>query len=116
MARRPENGHSGSNESSARGNGDPRSTAPGEDSRDEEGTDGPRELPCPAVGSHTHSAVVADQLFAFVTGVGKVGIVAGDAVRAIVHLDVLAAIQGLLAVVAVKTLCHGASLRASFTC
>ena len=59
---------------------------------------------------------MADQLFALITGVGKVGIIAGDAVRAVVHLDVLAPIQGLLAVVAVKALCHGASLRASFTC
>lgn len=62
------------------------------------------------------SAVVADQLFALITGVGKVGVIAGDAVWAVVHLDVLAPIQGLLAVVAVKALCHGASLRASFTC
>lgn len=116
MAHQPENGHSGSNESSARGNGDPHSTAPGEDSQGEEGTDSPKEPPCPAAGAHTHSAVMADQLFALITGVGKVGIIAGDAVWAVVHLDVLAPIQGLLAVVTVKALCHGASLRALFTC
>lgn len=72
-------------------------------------------LHCPA-RSHTHPAVVADQLLALITCIGKVGIVAGDAVGAIVHLDVLAPIQGLLAVVAVETLGHGASLRATFTC
>lgn len=64
----------------------------------------------------THPAVVADQLLALVAGVGEVRVVAGDAVRAVVHLDVLAPVQGLLAVVTVEALCHGAGLRASFTC
>lgn len=63
----------------------------------------------------THPAVVADQLLALVAGVGEMRIVAGDAVGAIVHLDVLAPIQGLLAVVTVEALCHGAGLRPSFT-
>lgn len=72
--------------------------------------------PCPAAGPRPHPAVVADQLFALIAGVGEVRVVAGDAVRAVVHLDVLAPVQGLLAVVAVEALCHGASLRASFTC
>lgn len=67
-------------------------------------------------GARTHSAVVADELFALVAGVGEVGVVAGDAVRAVVHLDVLAPVQGLLAVVAVEALGHGAGLGASFTC
>lgn len=61
-------------------------------------------------------AVVADQLLALITGIGEVSIIAGDAVWAIVHLDVLAPIQGLLAVVAVEALGHGAGLRAAFTC
>lgn len=72
-------------------------------------------LHCPA-RSHTHPAVVADQLLALITCIGKVGIVAGDAVGAIVHLDVLAPIQGFLAVVTVEALGHGAGLRATFTC
>lgn len=61
-------------------------------------------------------AVVANQLLALITGIGEVSIIAGDAVWAIVHLDVLAPIQGLLAVVAVEALGHGAGLRAAFTC
>ena len=72
-------------------------------------------LRCPAC-SHTHPAVVADQLLALITGIGEVSIIAGEAVWAIVHLDVLAPIQGLLAVVAVEALGHGAGLRAAFTC
>lgn len=40
----------------------------------------------------THPAVMADQLLALVAGVGEVCVVAGDAVWAIVHLDVLAPI------------------------
>lgn len=59
-----------------------------------------------------HPRVVADQLFALVARVGEEVVVARDAVGALVRLDVLAAVQGLLAVVAVETVRHGSDLQA----
>lgn len=53
---------------------------------------------------------MAYQLLALVAGVGEKAVVAGDAVGAVVGLDVLATIQRLLAVVAVETVCHGCTL------
>lgn len=51
-------------------------------------------------------SVVADQLFALVARVGEETVVARDAVRAVVRLDVLPAIQRFLTVVTVKAVCH----------
>lgn len=54
--------------------------------------------------------IMANQLLAFITGVGKMAVIAGDAVRAFFHLNVLPPIQGLFAVVAVKRLTHGSDV------
>lgn len=56
-----------------------------------------------------YPAVVPDGLLALVTGVGKVGIIAGDAEGPLVHLDVFAPIEGLLAAGAVKAFSHPAA-------
>lgn len=53
-----------------------------------------------------HPGVVGDELLALVTGVGEEAVVAGDAVGVVVRLDVLAAVQRLLAVVAVEAVGH----------
>lgn len=53
-----------------------------------------------------YPCIMADQFFALVTRVGKEAVVAWDAVGTVVWLDVLAAVQGLLAVVTVKTVGH----------
>lgn len=44
-------------------------------------------------GAAAHPCVVAYQLLALVAGVGEKAVVAGDAVGAVVGLDVLAAVQ-----------------------
>lgn len=49
---------------------------------------------------------MTNQLFALITGVGEQAVIARDAVRVVLRLDVLPAIQGLLAVVTVKALAH----------
>lgn len=53
-----------------------------------------------------HPGVVSDELLALVAGVGEEAVVAGDAVGLLVRLDVLAAVQRLLAVVAVEAVGH----------
>lgn len=58
----------------------------------------------------SHPCVVANQLLALFTGVGEKAVIAGDAVGAVFRLDVLAAIQGLLAVVTVEAIGHGCTL------
>lgn len=58
----------------------------------------------------SHPCVMANQLFTLVTSVWEEAVVTWDAVRAVVWLDVLAAIQGLLAVVTVETVRHGSIL------
>lgn len=58
----------------------------------------------------SHPCVMADQLFTLITSVWEQTVVTWDAVWAVVRLDVLAAVQRLLAVVAVKTVSHGSIL------
>lgn len=53
---------------------------------------------------------MANQLFTLITSVWEKAVVTWDAVWAVVWLDVLAAIQGFLAVVTVKTVSHGSIL------
>lgn len=53
---------------------------------------------------------MANQLFTLITSVWEKAVVTWDAVWAVVWLDVLAAIQGLLAVVTVETVSHGSIL------
>lgn len=55
---------------------------------------------------------MADDFFAFLAGVGVQAVVAGDAVRVVLHLDVLASAQGLVAVFAVEALTHDVLLLA----
>lgn len=54
----------------------------------------------------THPRIMAYQLLALIAGVGEQAVVAGDAVWILLCLDVLSSIQGLFAVVTVKTLTH----------
>lgn len=49
---------------------------------------------------------MADDFFTFLAGVGVQAVVAGDAVRVLLHLDVLASVQGLVAVLAVEPFTH----------
>lgn len=49
---------------------------------------------------------MADDFFTFLAGVGVQAVVAGDAVRVVVHLDVFASAQGLVAVLAVESVTH----------
>lgn len=49
---------------------------------------------------------MAYQLLAFIAGVGKQAVVAGDTVRIVLRLDILPSIQGFFAVVAIKALTH----------
>lgn len=51
-------------------------------------------------------AVVSNELLALVTGVGKVGVIAGDAERTAIALDVLAPVKRLLAAGTVEAVCH----------
>lgn len=44
--------------------------------------------------------------FTLLAGVGIQAVVAGDAVRVVLHLDVFASIQGLVAVLAVESVTH----------
>lgn len=53
---------------------------------------------------------MANQLFTLITSVWEKAVVTWDAVWAVVWLDVLAAIQGLLAVITVETVSHGSIL------
>lgn len=49
---------------------------------------------------------MADDFFTFLAGVGIQAVVAGDAVRVVLHLDVFASAQGLVAVFAVEAVTH----------
>lgn len=49
---------------------------------------------------------MADDFFTFLAGVGVQAVIAGDAVRAVLHLDVFASTQGLVAVFAVEAVTH----------
>lgn len=51
---------------------------------------------------------MADELFALLAGVGVQALVAGDAVRTVLHLDVFASTEGLLALFAAKLVAHDA--------
>lgn len=53
-----------------------------------------------------HLVIVANHLVALLAGVGVQAVIAGDAVRFVLHLDVLATAQRLVAVLAVKTVAH----------
>lgn len=55
---------------------------------------------------------MTNDFFTFLAGVGVQAVVAGDAVRVVLHLDVFASVQGLVAVFAVKAVTHGASFLA----
>lgn len=50
--------------------------------------------------------IMADDFFTFLAGVGVQAVVAGDAVRLVLHLDVFASAQGLVAVSAVELVTH----------
>lgn len=50
--------------------------------------------------------VVADELFTLLAGVGVQAVVAGDAVRTVLHLDVFASTEGHLALSAAKLIAH----------
>lgn len=54
----------------------------------------------------THSRIMAYQLLALIAGVGKQAVVAGDAVRILLGLNVLPSVQGFFAVVAIESLAH----------
>lgn len=54
--------------------------------------------------------IVTDDFFTFLAGVGVEAVVAGDAVRLVLHLDVFASIQGLVTVFAVEAITHDATL------
>lgn len=58
------------------------------------------------LGGGAHLVIVADDLLALLAGVGVQAVVAGDAVRLVLHLDVLASAQGLVAVLAVEAVAH----------
>lgn len=49
---------------------------------------------------------MADDFFAFLAGVGMQVFVAGDAVRVVLHLDIFASAQGLVAVFAAELVTH----------
>lgn len=49
---------------------------------------------------------MADDFFTDVAGVGIQAVVAGDAVRVVLHLDVFASAQGLVAVFAAELVAH----------
>lgn len=49
---------------------------------------------------------MADELLTLLAGVGEQAVVAGDAVRTVLHLDVFASTQGLLALLAAQLVAH----------
>lgn len=49
---------------------------------------------------------MTDDFFTFLAGVGIQAVVAGDAVRVVLHRDVFASAQGLVAVFAVELVTH----------
>lgn len=53
-----------------------------------------------------YPCVMANQFFALVTCVREQGVIAGNAVGAVIRLDVLAAIQRFFAIVTVKSVSH----------
>lgn len=61
-------------------------------------------------GSGAHLGIMTDDFFTFLAGVGVQAVVAGDAVRVVLHLDVFASTQGLVAVFAVELVTHVVSL------
>lgn len=67
------------------------------------------------MGGAAHLVIVADDLLALLAGVGVQAVVAGDAVRFVLHLDVLASAQGLVAVPAVEAVAHDDDLLLSPT-
>lgn len=71
-------------------------------------------LLCHEMGG-AHLVIVADDLLALLAGVGMQAVVAGDAVRFVLHLDVLASAQGLVAVLAVEAVAHDDDLLLSLT-
>lgn len=54
----------------------------------------------------SYLGIVADDFFTFLAGVGVQAVVAGDAVGIVLHLDVLASVQRLVAVMAVESVTH----------
>lgn len=52
---------------------------------------------------------MTNDFFTFLAGVGIQAVVAEDAVRVVLHLDVFASTQGLVAVLAVKPVTHDVS-------
>lgn len=62
--------------------------------------------PCKAGVGGAHPGVMSNQLLALVAGVGEPAVVAGDAVRLLLRLDILAPVEGLLTVVAVEPVTH----------
>lgn len=56
--------------------------------------------------TRAHLGIMTDDFFTFLAGVGVQAVVAGDAVRLVLHLDVFASAQGLLAVFAVELVAH----------
>lgn len=53
-----------------------------------------------------HLCIVSNYFFAFLAGVGVQAVVAGDAVGIVLRQDVLASIQGLVAVFTVEPIAH----------
>lgn len=53
-----------------------------------------------------HLCIVSNYFFAFLAGVGVQAVVAGDAVGIVLRQDVLASIQGLVAVFTVEPITH----------
>lgn len=56
--------------------------------------------------SRAHLGIMTNDFFTFLAGFGVQAVVAGDAVRRVLHLDVFASAQGLLAVFAVELVTH----------
>lgn len=69
----------------------------------------------PLDGGGAHLVIVANDLLALLAGVGMQAVVAGDAVGFVLHLDVLASAQGLVAVLAVEAVAHDDALLLSPT-
>lgn len=56
--------------------------------------------------TRAHLCIVSNYFFAFLAGVGVQAVVAGDAVGIVLRQDVLASIQGLVAVFTVEPITH----------
>lgn len=55
---------------------------------------------------YAYPCIVCDELLALLTCVGIQTVIAGDAVGNVLHLNVFAPVQGLLALATVKTVTH----------